>query len=72
MKNADLAEFIVKVLDLAGDRYPEVNDLDTPQLKMADRIKDLYGMYTRHHDFTTSAFKARVQVVLQILEENRE
>jgi hypothetical protein len=64
------AELIVRTLDLAGiDGLPFESEIGSKQLLLADRIKQKYGEYKDNfNDFSTSAFRARVDVVQEILD----
>jgi len=63
------AELIVRTLDLAQDGILlNEEELDSPQITWSERICDKYTEYKVHQDFTSAAFRARVEVVQEILD----
>lgn len=62
------AEFIVRVLDAAENRYDEDNDI--PEMKKyIAAIKERYRKYRIETDFKSAARQARIETVEQILIE---
>jgi len=63
----NLAELIVRTLDLSLSGNCEESDIDSEQLTYADEIKHLYSAYKSHLDFSSAARKARIEVVEKII-----
>lgn len=72
MEPKELAERIVRILDLAADRFyvEELMDIPLPDVAYAREIKTLYGEYRRKTDFTTAARSSRVEVIEKIIRES--
>lgn len=67
------AELIVRTLELARGNSCEESDLGSKQLMYADRIKDKYRAYkTAGMDFTGAALRARVEIIEEILKQEKE
>ncbi len=74
MAPIDLAVRIIRVLDLARDRYPIDVIQDLPllaEVTYANEIKELYASYRRQLSFTEADVRARIEVVEKIIRDSQ-
>lgn len=67
----EMANHLIRVLDLAKDAYvvTQISDLPTlNETRWAEEIKALYGRYRNSMSFTEAAFRSRMEVVTRILQ----